>query len=204
MKLPSVPTSTSSVRSSWASFGSMYGRRVVAEYAEVAIDPQVDGRRLHAAVHQRFDDDAAFGERLVDRDVGEDHGPDTTRRRIGGADRPISQGAERIGLGLDDDLGPVAPVEESQHVGGVGAERPITVRFTASSRFTASVVPRNPPDANDTPVDECARPEHTVVRVTTVCARRRGHGTPSRAAADRTDRAAAAREAARAVGSARS
>ena len=55
-------------------------RRVVAEHPEVAIDAEVDRRRLHPAVHQRIDDDAAFGERLADRDVGENHGRDTTRR----------------------------------------------------------------------------------------------------------------------------
>ena len=56
------------------------GRRVVAEHPEVAVDAQVDRRRLHAAVHQRVDDDATLGESLVDGDVGEDHAPDTTRR----------------------------------------------------------------------------------------------------------------------------
>jgi len=66
------------------------GRGVVAEDAEVAVDPQVDRRRLHAAFHQRLDDDAALGERLADGDIGEDHGADTTRgqRRFAGRVAP--------------------------------------------------------------------------------------------------------------------
>ena len=36
-------------------------RRVVAEDAEVAVDPQVDGRRLDRTFAERIDDDAAVG-----------------------------------------------------------------------------------------------------------------------------------------------
>ena len=66
------------------------GRRVVAEHPKEAVDAQVDRRRLHAAVHQRVDDDAALGERLVNRDVGEEHGP-TLRGARRFAGRPRSR-----------------------------------------------------------------------------------------------------------------
>ena len=49
-------------------------RRVVAEHAEVPVDPQVDRRRLHVALVERVDDDATGVERLTDGSVGQDHG----------------------------------------------------------------------------------------------------------------------------------
>ena len=64
MKTSSSPISTSSVRSSWSSFTSMTPHRVVAEHPEVAVEVQVDRRRLDAAVVERVDDDAAVGELL--------------------------------------------------------------------------------------------------------------------------------------------
>ena len=61
----------------------MYGRRVVAEDAEVAVDAEVDRRRLDGALVERVDDDAALGERLADRDVGEDHAGQTNSAPAG-------------------------------------------------------------------------------------------------------------------------
>ncbi|GMU78917.1 MAG: hypothetical protein AMXMBFR46_17100 [Acidimicrobiia bacterium] len=49
------------------------GRGVVAEHPEVAVDAQVDRRRLDRPVHHRLDDDAPRGDGLADRDVGQDH-----------------------------------------------------------------------------------------------------------------------------------
>ena len=50
------------------------GSGVVAEDAEVAVDPEVDRRRLDPAFQQRVDHDRARLERLADRAVRQDHG----------------------------------------------------------------------------------------------------------------------------------
>ena len=50
--------------------------RVVAEHPEEAVDVEVDGRRLDAALVERLDHDAAGGQLLADGAVGEDHGPE--------------------------------------------------------------------------------------------------------------------------------
>ena len=50
------------------------GRGVVAEDAEVAVDVEVDRRRLHRLVAQRVDHDATGRELLPDGDVRQDHG----------------------------------------------------------------------------------------------------------------------------------
>ena len=49
-------------------------RRVVAEHAEVAVDVEVDRRRLDRVVAERVDDDATGRELFPDGDVGQDHG----------------------------------------------------------------------------------------------------------------------------------
>ena len=50
------------------------GRRVVAEHAEVAVDVEVDRRRLHRVVAEGLDDDAPGLERFPDGDIRQDHG----------------------------------------------------------------------------------------------------------------------------------
>jgi hypothetical protein len=64
-------------------------RGVVAEHAEVAVDAQVDRRRLNAVFQQRIDHDATGGELLANRDVRQDHdagayGPFRLVRRLRG------------------------------------------------------------------------------------------------------------------------
>ena len=50
------------------------GRGVVAEHPEVAVDVEVDRRRLHRVRPERVDHDTPGGELLADGHVGEDHG----------------------------------------------------------------------------------------------------------------------------------
>ena len=45
----------------------------VAEDAEVAVDANVDARRLDEALVERVDSDAPLGHEAADRAVGEDH-----------------------------------------------------------------------------------------------------------------------------------
>ncbi len=47
--------------------------RVVAEHAEVAVDVEVDRRRLNARLVEWLDDDPAGGELFPDRTIGQDH-----------------------------------------------------------------------------------------------------------------------------------
>ena len=77
------------------------GRGVVAEHAEVAVDVQVDRRRLHGLVAQRLDHDATGRELLPDGDVGQDHGGEpidsvsrldrVSRRRPRRSEKPLPE-----------------------------------------------------------------------------------------------------------------
>ena len=62
-------------------------RGVVAEDAEVAVDVQVDRRRLHVLLVDRLDDDALGRQGFFDRTVGEDHEAGLYRSRVT-SDRP--------------------------------------------------------------------------------------------------------------------
>ena len=84
MKTPSSPISTSSVSAVEVLLDIDDPCGVVAEHAEQAVDPHIDGRRLDHAVVERLDDDATAGDGLAQAAVRQDHGPHHSDRDVDG------------------------------------------------------------------------------------------------------------------------